>query len=135
MSKVNVWIYQRSGGRLGAKWPLHGVAICLLTSQGRKSGKPRVAPLLYMEDGENIVVVASKGGLPHNPQWFYNIKAEPRVQLQIGRTIEDRIARVAEPEERAVLWEKLTKMYPDYADYQRWTERTIPVVILERLTT
>ena len=105
--------------------------ICLLTTKGRKSGLPRVAPLLFLEDGDNVVVVASKGGLPTNPQWFYNVVANPDCTLQVKRNVREMRGRVATGSEREALWGKLVDMYADFASYQSWTDREIPVVVLE----
>jgi deazaflavin-dependent oxidoreductase (nitroreductase family) len=107
------------------------VPVCLLTTTGRKTGQPRTVPLCYLRDGADIVLVASQGGLPTNPQWFYNVKANPAVQIEIRKQRADYRARVAEPAERATLWPKLVDMYADYDSYQSWTDREIPVVICE----
>jgi deazaflavin-dependent oxidoreductase (nitroreductase family) len=137
MSKANVWLYRATGGRLGSTWRVgsafpRGVPVLLLTTTGRASGKARTMPLLYIEDGDRTVVVASQGGLPKNPQWYLNLKADPHVEVQIGRESWRARARDATPEERAVLWPRLVAHYADFANYQAWTERTIPVVLLER---
>lgn len=134
MSRTNVVLYRRTGGLLGSKWRVGsafpwGLPVCLLTTTGRKSGEPRTAPLLFLEDGENVVLVASQGGLPKHPLWYLNVTADPRVTVQIKRDIREMNARVATEEERAELWPRLTSMYPDFDNYQSWTERTIPVVI------
>jgi F420H(2)-dependent quinone reductase len=136
MTRANVWLYQRTGGRLGSTWRVgaafpRGVPMLLMTTTGRKSGIRRTLPLLYLADGANLVVVASQGGLPSDPQWFLNVKANPDVEVQVGARVEPRRARVATPEERAALWPRLVEHYRDFATYQAWTERTIPVVLLE----
>jgi deazaflavin-dependent oxidoreductase (nitroreductase family) len=136
MSRVNVWLYQRTGGRIGGTWRVgsafpRGVPILLLTTKGRKSGEPRTTPLLFLEDGGRQVVVASQGGLPAHPLWYLNVQADPDVRVQIGPRTTSRRAREATPEERAVLWPRLVALYADFATYQAWTERTIPVVLLE----
>jgi deazaflavin-dependent oxidoreductase (nitroreductase family) len=135
-SKANVWLYKRSGGALGAKWRVGsafpwGRPLLLLTTVGRKSGERRTTPLLYIADGERLVVVASQGGLPSDPQWYLNLRADPDVTVQVGRHVEARHAREATPEERASLWPRHVAHYSDFATYQSWTSRTIPVVILE----
>lgn len=134
MSKSNVTAYRLTGGRLGGKWRVgsaarKGLPICLLTTTGRKSGEPRTAPLLFLEDGDRVVLVASQGGQPKHPMWYLNVKANPRVTVQIGSRTRDLTAAVADDEERARLWPKLVAMYPEFDDYQSWTERTIPVVV------
>lgn len=136
MSKVNVALYRWTGGLLGSKWRVGsafpwGVPILLLTTTGHKSGVPRTMPLLFLEDGQNIVIVASHGGLPKNPLWYKNIEANPDVQIQIKRRKMKMRARTASPEERGRLWPRLVAHYPDVASYATWTDRVIPVVICE----
>ncbi len=136
MSKVNVAVYRWTGGLLGSKWRVGsafpwGVPVLLLTTIGRKSGEPRTAPLLYIEDGDDVIVVASQGGLPTNPLWYKNLLANPECEVQIKRHKRKMRARTASPEERARLWPKLVAHYPDFASYEAWTDRVIPVVILE----
>src|SRR5688572_13699267 len=109
MSRANVAVYRLTGGRIGGTWRVgsalrKGVPICLLTTLGRKSGQPRTAPLLYLRDAERVVVVASQGGLPRNPQWYLNVLEHPDVTVQIGRTKRSMRARVADETERSALW-------------------------------
>ncbi len=134
MSRVHTRMYRATGGRLGKKWRIgsavrHPIPVCLLTTIGRKSGRPRTVPLVYMRDGANIVLVASKGGLPDNPQWYGNVKANPAVEIEIGKHRCEWRARIATTAERARLWPQLVEMYADFAAYQSWTDREIPVVI------
>ncbi len=103
----------------------------LLTTRGRKSGKPRSLPLIYGTAGESYVVIASKGGAPEDPLWYANLEARPECELQVGARRVRARARVAEGEERERLWERLAEIYPPYLDYQKATERTIPVVVLD----
>jgi len=129
-------LYRATGGRLGGKWRVGsafpwGIPVCLLTTTGRKSGQPRISPLLFLEDGDRVVLVASQGGLPKNPMWYLNIRADPDVTIQIKSRIRKMRARVATDEERAELWPRLVAMYADFDNYQSWTERQIPVVICE----
>jgi deazaflavin-dependent oxidoreductase (nitroreductase family) len=136
MSVVNVWLYRRTGGRVGKTWRVgsalrNGVPICLLTTTGRKSGQPRTVPLVYMTDGDEIVLVASQGGLPDDPQWYRNLVADPEVTLQFGKSTRAMRARVADTTERARLWPQLTALYADFDSYAAWTDREIPVVICE----
>jgi deazaflavin-dependent oxidoreductase (nitroreductase family) len=136
MQRANVWLYQRTGGRIGGTFRIgaafpRGVPVLLLTTIGKKSGEPRIAPLLYLKDGSRYVVVASKGGMPKNPLWLDNLLANPDVEVQVGAEHKPMRARVASAEERAVLWPKLVALYADYANYQAWTDRVIPVVLLE----
>jgi F420H(2)-dependent quinone reductase len=136
MSRVNTRVYRLTGGRLGRKWRIGAgfrkpVPICLLTTTGRKSGQPRTVPLCYLQDGRDIVLVASQGGLPTNPQWYGNIRANPAVDIEIGRQRGAYRARTASRTERERLWPRLLELYADFAAYQSWTEREIPVVICE----
>lgn len=136
MSRVNVALYRATGGRLGGKWRVGsafpwGIPVCLLTTTGRKTGQPRTAPLLFLEADGKVLLVASQGGLPKHPLWFRNIQANPEVTVQIRSDIRRMKARVATDTERAQYWPKLTAMYPDFDNYQSWTDRVIPVVICE----
>ena len=136
MSKINVRLYQATGGRIGGKWRVGsafpwGIPVCLLTTTGRKSGRERISPLLFLEDGDRVVLVASQGGLPKNPMWYLNIRADPKVTVQIGSRIRHMTARAATAEERAALWPRLVDMYADFDKYQSWTDRQIPVVVCE----
>lgn len=138
MSRVNTRLYRLTGGRVGKNWRIGAgfrkpVPICLLTTTGRKSGRPRTVPLCYLADGTDIVLVASQGGLPSNPQWYFNVKANPAVQIEIGKQRTDYTARVASADERSRFWPKLVELYADFDSYQSWTDREIPVVICERV--
>ena len=133
-SRLNTRLYKLTGGRLGGTWRVGAALkkptpVCLLTSTGRKSGEARTVPLLYLTDGDDIVVVASQGGLPKNPAWFYNVRADPSVQIQIGSDTRPYTARIAGDAERAELWPRLVQLYADFDTYAAWTDRVIPVVI------
>lgn len=129
MSRANTWIFRVTGGRLGDKF-LYGAPVLLLTTRGRKSGEPRVSPLIYLTEGDALVVVASKGGSARNPLWYLNLKANPDVEVEIGSQTRAMRGREATAEERARLWPRLNEIYPPYDSYQARTARTIPVVIL-----
>lgn len=129
MSAANTWIFQISGGRLGARF-LRGAPVLLLTTTGRKSGAARTTPLIYLADDPNVVLVASKGGMSQHPLWFLNLEAHPDVSVQIGAVVTPMQARRASPEEKKALWPRLVAVYRDYDDYQSRTDRDIPVVIL-----
>jgi deazaflavin-dependent oxidoreductase (nitroreductase family) len=129
MSRANVWLFRLSGGRRGARVP-GGAPILLLTVKGRKSGAPRTVPLLYLADGDRLVLVASKGGMSHHPTWYLNLEANPDVEVEIGNERRPMVARTASAEEKRALWPRLTQMYRDYDTYQARTTRDIPVVIL-----
>jgi deazaflavin-dependent oxidoreductase (nitroreductase family) len=125
-------LYRASGGRLGHDIPGVRGKMLLLDHVGAKSRTERTCPLLYFPDGEDVVIVASKGGFPRHPAWFHNLMANPDTTVQIGRERRPVHARVATPEERERLWPVAVKMYRGYADYQaRSRGREIPLVILE----
>lgn len=126
---ANVWLYRRSGGRLGGRFP-GGAPVLLLDHVGRRSGRTFTTPLLYLRDGADLVVVASSGGMKHDPQWYRNLVATPDATVQVGREVASVHARVASPEEKARLWPLLVEMYDGYASYDEWAEREIPVVLL-----
>ncbi len=129
LMNVHGKVYRATRGRIGHRFP--GVPpICLIDHVGAKSGKKRTSPLLYVEDGENVVLVASKGGYERSPAWFHNLKANPDTTVQIGREIRAVHAHVADDEERERLWPMALAVYPSYAEYQARTNRRIPMVVL-----
>jgi deazaflavin-dependent oxidoreductase (nitroreductase family) len=103
----------------------------LLTTTGRKSGERFIFPLFYGRDGDAYIVVASKGGAPQHPGWYRNLVANPEVEVQAGTAKMKARARTATGEERTRLWKKALELWPPYADYQKKTERQIPVVVLD----
>jgi deazaflavin-dependent oxidoreductase (nitroreductase family) len=130
---LHTLIYRTSGGRLGHRLP--GMPqMLLLDHVGAKSGKERTSPLVYANDGDDLVIVASKGGFPKNPGWFHNLKANPDTTVQVGTERRPVRARVANAEERKRLWPKVVEVYSGYEGYQQRTEREIPLVILARRT-
>ena len=129
MAKGNAWIYRRSNGKLGGTFG--NAPVALLTRTGRKTGEPRVSPLLYLREGDRVVLVASKGGSDKHPLWYLNLKANPQVSVQIKDEVLQLRARDATKEERAEYWPKLDAMYPSFGDYRSWTDRVIPVVICD----
>jgi len=130
MSRINTFFYKRNNGQ-GLGSTFQNIPVALLTTTGRKSGQPRVSPLYFHRDGDTVVVAASKGGSDKNPMWYLNIKADPKVQVQIKKELLDLTARDATDEERAKYWPRLVEMYPTYEDYQSWTDRVIPLVVCE----
>jgi len=126
--RANTWVYRKSGGKLWGT--MEGAPLLLLTTYGRKTGEPRTVPLIYCEDGSSFVVVASKGGWPTDPMWYRNLQANPSVEVQRGPQVRSMVARTADAAERARLWPRLLETYKPYADYQSWTDREIPLVIL-----
>jgi deazaflavin-dependent oxidoreductase (nitroreductase family) len=137
MATAQVAAFKATNGRVGNKWRIGAgwkkpVPTLLLEHVGRKSGKTFVTPLLYLEDGRDLVVVASQGGLPKNPQWYANLAAHPDTRVSLkGEKNRPVRARTATPDEREQLWPRLVDLYADFAKYDAWTERTIPVVVLE----
>ena len=113
---------------LGGPGPLPTL---LLTTTGRKSGEPRALPLIYGAVGDSYAVIASKGGMPDHPLWFLNLEARPECELMVGAKAVSARARVAEGEERERIWAQMAELYPPYLDYQKATERKIPVVVLD----
>ena len=128
-SALNTWIYQVSSGRWLGRFP-SGAPVCLLTTQGRKSGQRRTVPLLYLADGNDLVVVASQGGAPQHPGWYFNLVANPTAEVQVGRRRFPVAARTVSAEEKTALWPRLLAIYPPYEEYQRRTTRSIPVMRL-----
>src|ERR1700754_5076971 len=110
---------------------LEGRPVIILTSVGAKTGKLRKTALMRVEHEGVYAIVASLGGAPQNPVWYYNVKADPRVELQDGTVANDYLAREVTGEEKAVWWKRAVATYADYADYQRKTDRQIPVFVLE----
>lgn len=136
-ARAQVRAFKATNGRIGSNWRVGAgfrkpVPTLLLEHRGRKSGRLFTTPLLYLRDGENIVIVASQGGMPKNPQWFPNLVAHPDTAVHLKKRANVPVhARVADPEERAALWPRLVDLYADFAKYASWTDREIPVVILE----
>ena len=128
---IHVTLFRASRGKVGGAF--RGAQVLLLTTKGRRSGKLRTTPLLYLrQDGGRLAIVASKGGAPNHPAWFLNLRDDPAVTVELaGSGRAPYRARVAEGEEREALWAQLVAMYGSYAAYQEKTSREIPVVVLE----
>jgi deazaflavin-dependent oxidoreductase (nitroreductase family) len=124
-----VELYEGSGGLEGTT--LRDMPVIILTSRGASSGKIRKTPLMRVEHEDVYAVVASQGGAPTHPLWYFNLVADPHVELQDGPVRSDRIAREVTGDEKASWWDRAVAAYPDYADYQARTERQIPVFVLE----
>jgi len=122
--------YMETNGEDGHIW--EGVPTLLLTTTGRRSGKPYTTPLIYGEDAGRYLVVASRGGAPEHPQWYRNLVAQPDVEVQIRADRFRARARTASAEEKPPLWKQMAGIWPAYDEYQTRTNREIPVVILER---
>jgi deazaflavin-dependent oxidoreductase (nitroreductase family) len=128
LGEEHVQRYRETDGEVGYIW--NGVPTLLLTTTGRKSGQPRTTPLIYAQDGDNYLVVASKGGAPAHPQWYRNLLAEPSAEIQIRGERMNVTARTAADDEKARLWGIVSGVWPNYDVYQSRTERPIPVVVL-----
>jgi len=132
-SRDQVALYEGSGGTEGLT--LRDLPVIVLTTKGAKSGKIRKTPLMRVEHDGTYAAVASLGGAPKHPVWYYNVVANPHVELQDGPVKKDYQAREVTGEEKAQWWERAVAAYPDYADYQLKTDRQIPLFVLEPLTT
>ena len=120
--------YRETDGEVGYLW--NGVPTLLLTTTGRRSGEPRTAPLIFGQDGDDYLVIASKGGAPAHPLWYLNLQANPNAEVQVKAEKFAVVARTAEGDERARLWKIMTASWPNYDVYQSRTDRTIPLVVL-----
>jgi deazaflavin-dependent oxidoreductase (nitroreductase family) len=128
-AREQVELYVRSAGVEGNT--MRGMPVIILTTRGAKSGKLRKIPLMRVEHDGKYAVVASLGGAPKHPVWYYNLVADPHVELQDGAEPQDMLARELSGDEKAQWWEIAVAAYPDYADYQKNTDRQIPVFVLE----
>jgi deazaflavin-dependent oxidoreductase (nitroreductase family) len=135
MAEVNDWNtkiideFRANGGKVGG--PFEGAPLLLLHTVGAKTGQPRVNPMMYLADGDNYVVFASKAGAPTNPDWYHNLVANPRASIELGDKTINVVAHVANDETRERLWSTQKERYPGFADYEAKTDRQIPVVVLE----
>ncbi len=127
-ARDQVDLYERSGGTQGTD--MNGMPVIILTSVGARTGKVRKTPLMRVEHDGEYAVVASLGGAPSNPVWYNNLTANPHVELQDGPVRKDYQAREVHGGERDTWWERAVAAYPDYAEYQKNTDRTIPVFVL-----
>jgi len=128
LGRAHLLVQRASGGRLLSR--VAGMPVLLLTTTGRKTGKPRTTPLTYFRDGDDYVVIASNGGEDAPPRWWLNLQADPRASVRLdGRTVSV-VAREAPPDVRERLWPQITATYAGYARYERRTSRRIPVVLL-----
>src|SRR5215216_999167 len=122
--------FRANGGKVSGRFA--GRPLLLLTTTGARTGLPRVVPLVYTRDGEDLVIIASKGGAPTNPDWYHNLVANPEVTVEIGTERFAARARVTEGEERDRLYDAMAEQMSYFAEYQRKTDRRIPLVVLER---
>ena len=131
MVREQVELYESSGGTEGTVHAETGLPVVILTTRGARSGKIRKTPLMRVEHEGRYAVVASKGGAPEHPVWYWNLVEHPHVELQDGPVRRDYDARVLEGAERAEWWDRAVAVWPDYAGYQTRTDREIPVFVLE----
>jgi len=122
--------YRETGGEVGYHW--NDVTTLILETTGRHSGKPCSKALIFGQDGDRYVVVASNGGAKRHPDWYLNLRDNPEVEVQVKDEVFRARARTAEGAERERLWDQMAEIWPAYNDYQRKTDRRIPVVVLER---
>ena len=125
---VMVFLYNVSGGRIGGK--MGRVPVLLLTTTGRKTGKQRTLPLVYIMDDSDYVITASAGGADKHPGWFFNIRSNPQATIQVKDKHIQVMAEIAEPEKKSELWSRLVEVAPNFAGYEKRTSREIPMVIL-----
>jgi len=129
--RAHIREYVETDGAKGHEW--QGVQTLLLTTRGRKSGVRRRTALIYGRDGDRYVVVGSVGGAAKHPAWYLNLRADPQVEVQVGAERFPAVARTATDAEKPKLWRMMAGIFPNYDDYQARTERTIPVVVIERV--
>lgn len=129
-TKLNVAVFRMSKGRLMNKF-IGGYPVCIVTTKGAKTGKTRRIALIHLPHGDNKLLVASQGGMPKNPVWYYNIKAHPEVSILVDGEEKTYHARQVNDEEKAELWPHLCSLYPDFDEYQARTDRNIPVFSCE----
>jgi deazaflavin-dependent oxidoreductase (nitroreductase family) len=123
--------FRANQGKVGGRFS--DMTLLLLHTTGARSGKPRLNPVAYTRDGERYVIIASKGGSPENPDWYYNLVANPRVKVEVEAEMFEALAEVAPETERTRLFEQMAARHPGFAEYQKRTERVIPVVTLIRI--
>ena len=122
--------FRANGGKVSGMFA--GAPLLLLTTTGARSGQPRIAPLVYTTDNSRVVVIASKGGAPTHPDWFYNVRANPEVTVELGTETFPARATIVKGPERQRLFDQMAAQMPNFAEYQRNTTRQLPVIVLER---
>ena len=127
VSRLHVWLFRRTQGRRGAR--MQGAPICLVTMTGRKTGKRRTIPLMYIPHGDDVLLIASQAGMDFHPSWYWNIHADPHIEVVAEGRTRQLVAREANDDEKAALWPVAVAVYPDYDDYQARTDRDIPLLI------
>ena len=130
-TKLQVAVFRATKGRMMNKF-IGGYPVCIVTTKGAKSGKTRRIALIHLPQGDdNKLLVASQGGMPKNPVWYYNVKTNPEIQIMVGGEEKTYLARQVSDEEKAQLWPHLLSLYPDFDEYQARTDRNIPVFMCE----
>lgn len=129
--REQVELYESSGGTQGTTLRDTGLPVVIITNRGARSGRVRKTPVMRVEDGGRYAAVGSRGGAPTHPAWCHNLRVNPHVELQDGPNHQEMVAREVTGGERAQWWERAVAAYPAYADYQRKTDRVIPVFVLE----
>jgi deazaflavin-dependent oxidoreductase (nitroreductase family) len=133
ITNLNVRLYRATNGRIGGRYD--DAPVCILHHKGAKSGIERETPLVYLPEGERVVIVASMGGNPKNPAWFHNLKAHPETTVEVRGDRRAVTARIVTDEaERSALWPRLLQIWPAWEDYQARTSRRLPVIVLEPRT-
>jgi deazaflavin-dependent oxidoreductase (nitroreductase family) len=133
MTGVHKKLFRATDGKVGGRMPFTGSPILILHHVGRKSGTRRESPLIYVPHGDDIAIIASKGGVDRNPAWFHNLMASPETVVELPGGERRRVrARLAEGDERRAWWDRAVAVYKPYAEYQTYTDRQIPVVLLDR---
>lgn len=130
--REQVELYESSGGTEGLTLRDTGLPVIIVTNRGRKTGAVRKTPLMRVTDGKNYILVASQGGMPKNPVWYYNLKADPNVEIRDKEKVYAmRVREVEDPAERARLWKLAVEAFPPYQEYQTRTDRVIPLFVAE----
>ena len=124
-TRLNAWVFRASNGRFMSTFS--GCDICLVTMKGARSGRVLDIPLMYVPFEQGVILVASMGGAPRHPIWYYNLKANPEIEVRVKGTVRKLIAQEVDAEEKAKLWPVCCEHYPEYATYQKRTDRDIPV--------
>lgn len=130
--KLHVFLYKRTNGSMGGS--MGGSDVLLLSSTGRKTGKTRIAPLLFMMDSSNYIIIASYGGSDNNPAWYHNLRNSKETTIRVKEIIKEVNVTIASKDERNRLWPIITEWSPQYAKYQEKTSREIPIIILSPKT-
>ncbi|MBI2935693.1 MAG: nitroreductase family deazaflavin-dependent oxidoreductase [Chloroflexi bacterium] len=135
LPRPHTWIYRLTGGFIGSRLPFIKLRVLLLTTTGRRTGKPRTTSVLYFHTGEQLLIIASNRGAGRYPSWYWNLQYNPEVMIQIGRTRKSVMAKEASPEERRFLWPLLVEALPLFEIYQEKTPRELPVIVLHSAPT